>query len=206
MSRDPRVRLFAALDPPPEVCEGLADWARAAAAGLCPGGRERGARSGALRLLDPAQMHVTVCFLGSRPVDEVDALAATIPACAAHACELELGAPVWLPPRRPQALAVEIHDEDGELSRLHEQLERALAAAAVDWEPQRRRFRAHVTVARVRGGGRRERNGRAAHPAPPPTPQVRFAPESLTLYRSWLDPGGAKYEPLARCSLLPAGA
>jgi 2'-5' RNA ligase len=156
-----------------------------------------------LRLVGPEDLHVTLCFLGSRPVGELDALAAAIPSCAGHACELAVGAPVWLPLRRPSALAVEVHDEDGELGRLHDQLQRALVRAASDWEPQRRRFRAHVTVARVRGG--RRRRGGGSWPPPPPTPRLRFAPESLTLYRSRLHPSGASYEPLARCSLVPAG-
>ena len=201
MSRDPTARLFAALDLPEEVCEELADWGLSVAAATRAAGRGRGA----LRLLGADVMHLTLCFLGSRPVSEIDALAATIPACAGHACELALGAPAWLPARRPRALAVEVHDHDGELGRLHDELRSALAGAG-GWEPERRRFRAHVTVARVRGGDRRHRRGEtaAAWPEPPPTPQMSFFGESLTLYRSHLGPGGATYEPLARCSLLPA--
>jgi 2'-5' RNA ligase len=203
MSRDPTARLFAALDLPAEVCDELADWARTSAASVRGAGHGRGT----LRLLDPERMHLTLCFLGSRPVGELEALAATIPGCAAHASELSLGAPVWLPSRRPRALAVEVHDRDGELVRLHDELEDALAKAG-RWQPERRRFRAHVTVARVRGGQRRARKGAgeraASWPQPPPTPHATFFPAALTLYRSFLAAGGATYEPLARCSLLPA--
>jgi 2'-5' RNA ligase len=201
MSRDPTARLFAALDLPEEVCEELAEWGVSVAAAARAGGRARGS----LRLLGADVMHLTLCFLGSRPVSEIDSLAATIPACAGHACELALGAPVWLPARRPRALAVEVHDRDGELGRLHDELQGALARAG-GWQPERRRYRAHVTVARVRGGDRRHRRGEpaGAWPDPPPTPQASFFGESLTLYRSHLGAGGATYEPLARCSLLPA--
>jgi 2'-5' RNA ligase len=203
MSRDPTARLFAALDLPTEVCEELAEWARATAVAVRGAG---GHARTALRLLDPERMHLTLCFLGARPVAEIEALASVIPGCAAHASELSLGAPVWLPSRRPRALAVEVHD-DGELARLHDELVRALARAG-RWEPERRRFRAHVTVARVRGGERRARKGAGERalswPEPPPTPRASFYPQSLTLYRSFLAPGGATYEPLARCSLLPA--
>jgi 2'-5' RNA ligase len=208
MSRDPTARLFVALDLPADVSQELAEWGTAAAVDLRGAG---GHGRGALRLLDAERMHVTLCFLGSRPVAEIDALAATIPGCAGHASELSLGAPVWLPTRRPRALAVEIHNADGELVRLHDELQQALARAG-RWEPERKRFRAHVTVARVRGGGRRarsspgERRGERSTtwPQPPPTPRTTFFAESLTLYRSFLAPGGATYEPLARCSLLPA--
>jgi RNA 2',3'-cyclic 3'-phosphodiesterase len=201
VSRDPTARLFAALDLPEQACEELADWGVSVAAAARAAGRARGS----LRLLPADVMHLTLCFLGSRPVSEIDALAATIPGCAGHACELALGAPVWLPARRPRSLAVEVHDHDGELGRLHDDLESALARAC-GWEPERRRFRAHVTVARVRGGDRRRRRGEQAEPWPelPPTPQASFFGESLTLYRSHLGPGGATYEGLARCSLLPA--
>jgi 2'-5' RNA ligase len=153
---------------------------------------------GGVRVLDADRLHLTLCFLGARPVSELDALAAVLPACAGHACELSLGAPLWLPPRRPRALAVEVRDEEGELGRLQSQVAGALAAAG-EWEPERRRFRPHITVARMRA----DRARRDAARRPPATPSMRFAPEWLTLYRSWLSRDGASYEVMARCALLP---
>ncbi len=202
MSRGARARLFVAVDPPAEVCEELAQWARGSAGAL---GAGSGRDASALRLLSPDLLHITVCFLGSRPVEEVDALASALEGCAGHACELELGPPLWLPTRQPRALAVAVHDPDGELGRLHEEVSHELAAVG-GWEPQRRRFRAHVTVARVRSG--RSRRGRGGLQPPlslPPTPRTRFAPESLALYRSWLEPSGARYEAVRAFALLPAG-
>jgi 2'-5' RNA ligase len=211
MSRGATVRLFVAVDPPERVCTELAGWTREAAAEL-----RRAAPGHAadwLRPLTAAQLHVTVCFLGSRPVAEIDALGETLAACAGHGCELSCGAPVWLPPRRPRALAVEIRDVDGELGRLREQLVRELAAVS-GWEPERRRFRAHLTVARVRGGSRvrrvRRPRGRAPERADLPllesvTPPLRFAPGTISLYRSFLEPEGARYEALASCALVPPG-
>ena len=109
--------------------------------------------------------------------------------------ELSVGAPLWLPPRRPRNLTVEIHDPEGELEQLQRELVAELGRV-VAWEPERRRFRAHLTVARVRG---REPllglpEGSQDVPA---TPFLRFQPQSLTLYRSWLGAGGARYEALA---------
>ena len=203
MSRGATARLFVAADPPGEVRVELAAWARDAAAGLAgPVGVGSRGGPGSLRVLDTELLHITLCFLGSRPVAEIDPLAAALPACAGHICELSLGAPLWLPPRRPGALAVAVHDEDGELGRLQGNVAAALASVS-RWEAERRRFRAHITVARIRGGGGRRGAGPRSGPLPPATPSVRFAPESLTLYRSWLSPAGASYEALARCVLVP---
>jgi RNA 2',3'-cyclic 3'-phosphodiesterase len=195
-----------AVDPPVSVRERLGEWGRAVAA------RARGDARGALRLLDEQSLHVTLCFLGGRPVGEIDALVDALGACAEHTCELSIAAPLWLPSRRPQTLAVEVHDRDGELVRLHERLTDALASVS-SWQPERRRFRPHVTVARVRRGARRRGTsdawghpaggGRAQEQPLPPTPRVSFAPEAIVLYRSWLAPEGASYEELASCELTP---
>jgi RNA 2',3'-cyclic 3'-phosphodiesterase len=190
-------RLFVAIDPPGFVCERLAAWAREAmtASGLRIDG-------GALRLLEAQALHLTLCFLGERPAQEVDAIDAALEACAVGVGELSIGAPLWLPPKRPRTLAVEVHDRAGELGGLHDALARAIAQAT-SWEPQRRRFRGHITLARLRGRGRGA-SALAAHGSLPATPRLRFEPEALTLYRSTLAPGGSIYEPLARSRLLPA--
>jgi 2'-5' RNA ligase len=180
-------RLFIAADPPEAVCGELARWARGAL----------GQREG-VRRIDAEALHVTLCFLGQRPLEEADELAAVVLGCAgdtpAGGGELEVGAPAWLPPRRPRVLAVELHDGSGALGELQAGVEAAVAVA-VDWEPERRRFRPHVTVARMRAGT--PVGGRDL----PPTPALSFAPEALTLYRSRLRPSGAVYEPVARAEL-----
>jgi RNA 2',3'-cyclic 3'-phosphodiesterase len=214
MSQGATARLFVAVDPPAWVCEQLVEWARDVAVSARAAGNARGS----LRLLDAHWLHLTLCFLGSRPVGEIEALAAALAPCAEHACELSVGAPLWLPPRRPHALAVEIHDRDGELLRMHEQVTEALCGVS-GWQPERRRFRAHITLARVRGGGgRRPRNGSAgaagersrASRSPceqslAPTPRLSFTPEAVVLYRSWLTSEGAIYEALASSELAAAG-
>jgi 2'-5' RNA ligase len=195
MSRGATARLFVAVDPPPDVCEELAAWARAAATGL--GLRAgRGGRA-PLRLLAPDTLHLTLCFLGSRPVSEIDAIGGALRSCSTHVGQLRLGAPLWLPPRRPRALAVEVHDGGG-LATLHAEVSRAIAAVS-DWEPERRRFRAHVTLARL-GAGFRWRS-RGEEPELSATPQLRFTPNAVVLYRSWLSRGGASYEPLVTSEL-----
>jgi 2'-5' RNA ligase len=189
-------RLFVALDPPPQARDALAAWARSAAAALVAGAVQRG---GAPRLLDPAQLHLTLCFLGSRPVAEIEPLAAALAACTWEPGELWLGAPLLLPPRRPGTLAVAVRSPDGRLERFQQSVTAALARAS-GWQPERRGYRAHITVARLPGGGRSARGIRAAQPPSgplPPTPALSFTAVSATLYRSFLEPSGAVHEPLA---------
>jgi 2'-5' RNA ligase len=202
MSGGATARLFVAVDVQAAVREELVIWARSVAAGL--GSRVRERTGQPLRLLEPEGLHLTLCFLGARPVEEIEAITAALGDCAQQVGELSVGAPVWLPPRRPRALAVEIHDAGGELEGIQETVAREISRATV-WEPERRRFRAHITVARVRESA--ARHGRSAGEGPrlPATPQLRFTPESIVLYRSWLSPAGASYQAIAACALVPAG-
>jgi 2'-5' RNA ligase len=201
MSAGPTARLFVALDPPAPVCEALAAWARTVGAAL-GSARPRDA-SRALRVLDADLLHMTLCFLGSRPVAEIDLIAAAIAEQAEdEAPALSLGAPVWLPPRRPRALAVEVNEDDRAAQPLG-RLQRSIVdsvAGAVDWRPERRRFRGHVTVARARTGLRRARSALDGERLPP-TPQRSFRPAKVVLYRSLLAPSGATYEELASRAL-----
>ena len=185
MSRAASARLFAALDPPEEIGTELLRWARGAL-------REAGERDA--RLLAPESLHVTLLFLGELPFEEIEALAAVLAETADRhpPLELETGAPVWLPPRRPRALAVELHDPDRSLAGLQRDLAGGLCAVA--GLPVPRRFRAHLTLARTRSGVRT--------PAPlPATPALRFGCWEVVLYRSFLEPSGARYERLAAAAL-----
>ncbi|HEY2317714.1 MAG TPA: RNA 2',3'-cyclic phosphodiesterase [Solirubrobacteraceae bacterium] len=179
-----RARLFVALDLPADVRSALFGWARAQVGGMAR-----------IRLVEPASLHVTLCFLGSRPVDEVDGIAA---ACAVvsglPAATLALGPALWLPPRRPRVLTVELADEQGRLAAAQAVLARALVDTGV-YEPEKRPFLAHVTVARVQREGRPHRG---QLPAPDP---LRFPATTVTLYRSHTGSGPARYEPLAHVPL-----
>jgi RNA 2',3'-cyclic 3'-phosphodiesterase len=189
VTRGATARLFVAVDLPPPMRAEIARWARGAALNARSSG-------GRLRLLDPELLHVTLCFLGEQPTGRIDAIAQSVAsACAVPVGELSLGAPLWLPKRRPRALAVELHDDaEGALESLRDALVRALATAG-DIVPERRRFRPHVTVARLRP---REAPSERGLPA---TPNLSFAPGSVTLFRSWLTPTEAVYEGLATHAL-----
>ncbi|MGH2880651.1 MAG: RNA 2',3'-cyclic phosphodiesterase [Solirubrobacteraceae bacterium] len=196
-------RLFVAVDPPEQVAALLAAWARTAA-------RERrsagGSQQQTLRVLDPELLHVTVCFLGNVPVQEIPSLTDELAACDRPTVRLSVGAPLWLPPRRPRALAVELHDEGEALARIHAQVVARLEpveelshapSGPTGARAKPRRFRPHITVARMRADGSSRRRGGGREQALPPTPALSFAPAELVLYRSWLSPEGASYEALA---------
>lgn len=182
-SRPDGVRLFVALEPPPEVREALAAWLR----------EQRSIRA-LVRPVAAADLHLTLAFLGARPPHELERIAdAVLAVGGTTTCRgLSLGAPLWLP-RRPRALTVEVHDDRGELGALSAALDDALGGA-VGWKPDRP-LRPHVTV------GRRD----AGLPLPDrplaPTPALGFAAEALTLFRSELRPDGARYSAVERAGL-----
>ena len=180
--RGPRVRLFAALDVPEAVREELASWAARVGGPI-----ER------LRLLAPESLHVTLAFLGWRGEEEAGPIGALVADCARPVPALALGGAAWLPPRRARVLAAEVGDRDGALAALQASVSEALAEHA-GYEPERRAYRPHVTVARARGELRRPPD------VEPPAP-LEFDGAAVTLYRSRLGRGGARYEPVARTAL-----
>ncbi|MBB4663423.1 RNA 2',3'-cyclic phosphodiesterase [Conexibacter arvalis] len=183
-----RARLFVALDLPAEVRAELIAWRAPLLV----------ASDAALRPVADEALHVTLCFLGQQPLAAVEPLAAAIAEVTAGGSVavggLALGAPLWLPRRRPHALTVALRDRDGALGALQGALAAALAAGG--WfAPEERPYLPHVTVARVRRGGDPRALARRELPAPP---THAFAGEAVTLYRSHLGGGGARYEALAR--------
>lgn len=175
-----RARLFVALELPAEVTAALKQW-RKTVLGAMPG----------LRPVPAGAMHVTLCFLGSRAIEEVASIAAACAAVAQLAPPgLTLGEAIWLPPRRPRAVAVTIADARGELARVQGSLAATLHDAGW-YELEERPFLPHVTVARVRRG---VRVSVAELPAPDP---IGLDGARLTLFRSHMERGGVRYEALS---------
>jgi 2'-5' RNA ligase len=135
-------------------------------------------------------LHVTLAFLGGRPESDIDVVSSLLKAPGEP--RLVLGGLALLPPRRARVAAVDVADPDGALGALQARLSAALAAAGV-YAPEKRAFRPHVTVARLRA------RAQAPRSAPPvPIEPVEFRGEAVTLYRSRLHPQGARYEALVR--------
>jgi 2'-5' RNA ligase len=175
-----RARLFVALELPVRVREALDGWRS-----------EAGRELRRLRMVGPEALHVTLCFLGWRSTDEIEQIGEALVAVLGRlpAPELSIDGPVWLPERRPRVLAVRLADRSGALARIQASLAAALSSGG--WYAlETRPFLAHVTVARV------PRGERIRAPNLGELPSLSFVAEEVTLYRSHLGAGGARYEPL----------
>lgn len=182
--RPPGLRVFVAADPPAEVRAESEAWARHLVRS-----------TQGLRAVPARNSHITLAFLGQRDDNEIDQIATALAESARPATGLSLGAPLWLPRRRPRSLTLEIHDDLGELAAMQADLAAALRDR-VGWREQRT-YRPHLTCART---------GRGFDPGGlrlPVSPSIAFAIESVTLYSSLLRPEGAEYEVLDRIETGP---
>ncbi|HEX6206401.1 MAG TPA: RNA 2',3'-cyclic phosphodiesterase [Solirubrobacterales bacterium] len=189
-SKSPRARLFVALDLPDEIREGVAAW-----------GREE-LSDPALRPVAPESLHVTLAFLGNRPEGEIESIAAVVGESAGPAPWVELRDPEQRPPRgRARVYALPV------LSPGTEALQAGLAHGleqAGFYQPEERPFWPHVTVARVRPESRGSRRPAVVSEPPGKLPERLLEARicrRMTLYRSVLQPTGARYVPLAQVQL-----
>jgi RNA 2',3'-cyclic 3'-phosphodiesterase len=139
-------------------------------------------------------LHVTLAFLGHRPAGDVDVVAGVLRGIEVAAVPLALGAGLLLPPRRARVLCAAVQDVSGALGSLQASVGDGLTVAGV-YEPEKRPFRAHATVARLRSGARAPR---AIEDGPEP---LAFSGGPLTLFQSRPGRGGAAYEPLVQVVL-----
>jgi 2'-5' RNA ligase len=144
----------------------------------------------------PGSLHVTLAFIGSRPVSELDAIATAVSEAVSGlpAARLRVAGAKPLPPRRPRLFAIDLEDPDGGAAAVQAAVSDALASGGY-FKPERRAFWPHVTFARVRRGVKR------VSPIALAPPAAEFTARWVTLYRSHLSPRGARYEALERAEL-----
>jgi RNA 2',3'-cyclic 3'-phosphodiesterase len=192
--KSPRARLFVALDLPEKVRAGVEAWSAGALA------------DPALRRVAPESLHITLAFLGYRPEKAIGEIAAIVEESAGPAPWVELRDPEQRPPRgRARLFALPAISPGTEV--LQAGLRAKLVEAAL-YEPEKRAFWPHVTLARVRPEGRGSRRPRAVERPPGSLPAELSEPflgVRMTLYRSELQPQGARYAPLAQVELPGAG-
>jgi len=158
------------------------------------------------RWVRPEGIHLTLRFLGE-VAEDLDRAARPGWQQAADDCprfRFRLARLGCFPsPRRPRVLwvGVEEIDSDGRLARLAGATERA--AVASGFEPERRRFSPHLTLARAARGARAPRAPGANEGIRPPS--IEFEARELTLFRSVLEPSGARYTLLESFSLQEDG-
>jgi RNA 2',3'-cyclic 3'-phosphodiesterase len=173
-----RVRLFCALRLPDETAEQLVAWQGRAFAGV----RD-------VRVLSRAHLHVTLAFLGHRPVEEVEPILGALHGAAGGAQRPALSVHGYRETRSVAMLA--LGDEEGRAAALARDLHERLEALRV-YERERREWLPHVTVLRFR---RRPR-------LRPKLPELgTFGPSDAALYHSLLRSGGAQYEVLESVAL-----
>jgi 2'-5' RNA ligase len=170
---DERVRLFCALRLPSETVERLVGWESDAF----------GAVSG-VRPVPAGHLHVTLAFLGHRPVAELDGIVGALRKAAAESAPARLTVRGYRETRSVGMLTFD--DEDGRAAALADELQARLEALGV-YERERRRWLPHVTVLRFRQRPR-------LRPALPELEPV--VPSDAAAYLSRLRPGGAQYEVL----------
>jgi 2'-5' RNA ligase len=184
------VRMFVALDLPEMAREDIAAWG------------ETELTDPALRRVPMESLHITLAFLGNRPMADVERIADAMEEVADRRVLLELGGPVGRPQQgRPSLVALPVLH--GPVPGLWERLTEILSYERL-YEPEKRLFWPHVTVARVRAEGRGSRRPtRVEIPSgPPPTARTGwFDGVRISLYRSELQPSGARYVPLAQVQL-----
>lgn len=180
------MRLFIALELPPDVCR--------AAAGL--GGELR--RSGAdAKWVRPEAMHLTLKFLGETPPRLVEALSRGLEGargpCSALALEL-FGCGAFPSPQRPRVVWAGVRGQVEELAGLAARIDETVGP--LGFAPEARAYTPHLTLGRVRpkakglAGLKRELAGHIAWQGP------KFTASRVGLIKSELAPAGARYHTL----------
>ncbi len=188
--KSPRARLFVALDLPGEVRGAIVDWQRAEL------------RDEALRPVGAQNLHITLAFLGYLPEKAIASVAEVVHGMEATAPRIELAPePVAKPKGRPRIIALEAHSPA--TVEMQAQLQDELVARRL-YEPEKRPFWPHLTVARVRPERRGSKRPARIERPPGGLPEAlceAFRGVRITLYRSILRPQGAEYVPLAQLEL-----
>lgn len=179
-------RLFVAIDLPDEVREQLASLERG-----IPGAR----------WIPPENLHLTLRFIGEVANDVMEDVAHALSNVEEPAFELSLAGVGHFEKRaRPTTLWADVEPNPA-LNRLQGRIESALQRVGL--EPEGRRFRPHITLARLGGSdGGRVSAFLAAHGLYRSAP---FPVEAFALYSSFLRPEGSLYREEAVYPLLGCG-
>jgi len=185
-----RVRSFFAVALPEE--------ARQAAAQLAGRLRESDRGEG-VRWVRPEGYHLTLRFLGSVTREAIAELADCVTEQVAPLAPFPIhlaGALVFPSPQSPRVIALAVEPE-ATLTSLAERVECGVVAAGLAAE--RRRFRAHLTLGRVRNRRFPSLGGEASIDCP------AFPVDEIVLFQSDLQRTGAVYTPLERIALRGRG-
>lgn len=176
----------------------LSDTVKARAAQTAERLRHTLGRRATARWIAAENLHITLWFLGQVPDERALAIRSALNTpFTVPRFDLEVqGAGAFPPHGAPRVFWLGIAAGQASLQALHDEL--AVRLQPLGFEPERRAYSAHLTIARVKECRSREIRTLLrdidAHPG-------RCQIAAVTLFRSHLSPKGASYEPLLRVPL-----
>ncbi len=184
------MRVFVAVDlPAPEKTRVMAAFTPIRRAGM------------PFRWIEPEAAHLTLQFLGQVDDPVIGAIRAALRVTAARHTPFSVqlrGAGVFPDVHRPAVLWLGVAPCKPLLA-LQSDVARALAA--LDFEPERRPFHPHVTVARARRDAARQAFAGLAALVPAVTHEASISVDEVHLMQSHLSRTGARYESVAAARL-----
>jgi 2'-5' RNA ligase len=154
-----------------------------------------------LKWVKPQNLHLTLKFLGDIPEADVAAIGAALRASTGDEAPLKLtiqGMGVFPGIKRPRVLWIGLGGEVDRLKEIQARIEDQLEAAG--YRREKRGFKAHLTLARIKGAVAPDRLLRAIQAVGGFEPQP-FEARRVILYKSDLRPTGAVYTPLEEVTL-----
>jgi RNA 2',3'-cyclic 3'-phosphodiesterase len=175
---DERIRLFLGLRLPERTVDALVPWQS-----------EAFARARDCRIVPAENLHITLAFLGNRPVEELEPITEAMQAAAAEALLPSLTLRRY---RETRSVGMLVFDDAEErAAQLAADLHGRLEALGV-YERERRPWLPHLTVLRFRRPPRLR----------PELPELgKVSPSEAAVYHSVLRRGGAQYEVLQSAAL-----
>ena len=154
-----------------------------------------------VKWVEPANLHLTLKFLGDMPEGQVPAIIEALATAARSAARVELGLGAlgaFPSMASPRVVWVGLHEGAQPLAALAQQLE--LLGRTFGWPHAERPFSPHLTLGRVRSPRGRAQLVHALREAAwrPPSPWPATA---VTLYQSVLSSSGPRYTALADAPL-----
>ena len=191
-----RPRLFLAIE--------LDDDVKAAAARAADALRRRLARSHrdlVARWVDAANLHITLWFIGHVEEDRAQIIRQALGERFAIApFDVHIGGFGAFPPSgAPRVFWLAVQEGQESVRAVYDEVSRRLQA--LGYQPERRPYSAHLTIARVKDAGRGGNAGLRRVLAETPADAGVSGVAAVTLFRSHLSPKGATYEPLLRVPL-----
>ena len=156
------------------------------------------------RWVKPENIHLTLAFLGAVNAGLIDAIVDAMVSAGRLFTPMHLiarGLGVFPSIKRPRIFWAGIGEEVRHLGELKQALDRELMTVpGLAFKPDRRPFKAHLTIGRAKGRMDAKRLA-AAMTKVGPLLATRFVVNGLTLYKSDLRPGGAVYTKLNHIGL-----